>query len=54
MILALNQPQPIIPDHFRHDPILINNKGNTVAMIFAYNGNIPPEEWEHDPNFKNY
>ena len=24
----------------------------TVAMWLAYNGIIPPKEWEHDPNLK--
>ena len=27
-----------------------NIHGQTVAMIYAENGIIPPKEWEHDPN----
>ena len=33
-----------IPDGcWNHDPILLDNNGNTVAMRLAYNGIIPPK-----------
>lgn len=39
-----------IPKQWRHDKYLTNKWGQTVAMIYADNGIIPPKEWEHFPN----
>lgn len=30
---------------WRHEPYVIDSKGNTVAMLLAQNGIIPPNEW---------
>lgn len=30
---------------WRHEPYVIDSKGNTVAMLLAQNGIIPPDEW---------
>ena len=27
--------------------------GNTVAMLYAQKGKIPPKEWKHDPTLMN-
>ena len=32
-----------IPKEWEHRPELRNSKGNTVAMLMAYNGTVPPE-----------
>ena len=32
-----------------HNPYLINNKGNTVAMMLAEHEIIASKEWHHDP-----
>lgn len=34
-----------IPNELYHDPTLVNYNKNTVAMIFASRGIIPPKEW---------
>lgn len=47
MILA-KQGKPI-PKNLFHDPELKNNNGETVAIIYARNGLVPPKEWHHDP-----
>ena len=31
------------------EKLLKNEDGETITMIYAKNGNIPPKEWEHDP-----
>ena len=41
MILALNGVD--IPQEWYHDPELKNIYGQTVAMIYAKNGIVPPE-----------
>ena len=30
---------------WRHEPYVIDSKGNTVAMLLAQNGIIQPDEW---------
>ena len=36
-----------------HNPKLVNYFGETVAMILAGGGIIPPKEWIHDPEIMN-
>ena len=47
MRLALREIIP--PPEWRHDPILLDEIGYTVAMNLAQSGIIPPKEWYHDP-----
>ena len=35
-----------------HSGILRNNEGQTVAMILARNGVIPPAIWKHDSQLR--
>lgn len=37
---------------WRHSGILKNNEAQTVAMILARNGIIPPAIWKHDPKLR--
>lgn len=48
MILASRGIDP--PKEWMHDPNLMSNSMNTVAMIIAYKGLIPPKRWRHFPN----
>ena len=43
MILLCHKITP--PKDFYHKPELQDNNGNTVPMIFAKKGKIPPKEW---------
>ena len=45
MLLAANGKD--IPDQWKHDKLLKNNNGDTIAMYYAKKGIIPPKEWEH-------
>ena len=40
----------IIPELGNNDPLAKNNYGQTVAIILASKGIIPPNEWMHDIN----
>lgn len=51
MILAMLNKE--IPDEWYHDPILQNINGDTVAILMAKNGIIPPQQWYHDPLIHN-
>ena len=46
MMLAKNKLD--IPKCFYHDPSILNNDGQTVAMIQANNGKIPDKQWIHN------
>ena len=39
-----------IPSKWKHDKLLENKWGQTIASIYAENSVIPPTEWWHDPN----
>ena len=36
-----------ISDKWKHDKLLRNKHGKTIAMCYAKNGYIPPKEWKH-------
>ena len=40
MLLAANGKD--IPDQWKHDKLLKNNNGDTIAMYYAKSGIIPP------------
>ena len=42
-----------IPKYWEHDPLLTDEDGNTVAMCYAINGNIPNDRWNHDKYLRN-
>ena len=37
-----------IPKYWRHDPNIHDGCGYTVALNYAKNGKVPPDEWYHD------
>lgn len=43
----------IIPKLDNNDPLERNINGETVAMILAQKGIMPPKEWMHSYNIKN-
>ena len=51
MKLACNKIIP--PEEWKHDKMLKNVYGGTVAICLAGKGVIPPEEWMHDINIAN-
>ena len=51
MILAILGKD--IPEEWYHDIELQNMYGNTVAMCYAINGNIPNDRWNHDKYLRN-
>ena len=41
----------IIPTkEWNHNPNIVSEYNETVAMLLAMNKIIPPKEWFHDPN----
>ena len=36
-----------IPDKWKHDKLLKNKHGDTIAMIYASYVYIPPKKWEY-------
>lgn len=48
MALYLADKGVIPPKEWCHDPLIVNEYGNTVAMKLALNKIEPPDEWVHD------
>lgn len=42
-----------VTEKWRHDPLIRDKDGNTVAMIFARRGKDIPIEWRHNIDVKN-
>lgn len=51
MKLACNKIIP--PEQWKHDKLLKNRYGGTVAICLAGKGVIPPDYWMHDVNDEN-
>ena len=34
-----------VPEEWKHDALLTNKYGQTVAIIYIENGSIPPRKW---------
>ena len=43
-----------IPEYWRHDPLLENNKGKTVGILYSSRGIIPDNYWMHDIDIQDY
>ena len=41
-----------IPEYWKHDPLLTDNNGYTVAMHYAYRGHNISDKWKHDKLLK--
>jgi hypothetical protein len=41
-----------VPTYMKHDPNLVDEYGNTVAMIAVMNDKQPDEWMRHDPTMK--
>ena len=43
-----------IPEYWKHDKLLRNKDGQTIAIIQSSRGIIPDEYWMHDVDMKDY
>ena len=48
----LDAKNGIIPELGNNNPLYRNINGDTVAMLYAENGIIPPREWMYDVDYK--
>ena len=48
-----NHRDNCVPSYMKHDPTIVNNHGNTCAMVAVYFGREPDEWMYHDKDLKN-